>query len=142
MTYAFNNLFNEILNDTPVVFRDVYHNQGNYSLNTTQDGRKELIVNVAGHNPKLQYFDVTDRALWLLNQYGIKYTQKEQLGIMMADGLYNEATKKYWVSYDEHFQLKTNLPLIIHWADHMSTAIEGSEYKKAMGITDDYSVNF
>ena len=93
-------------------------------------------------NPKLQYFDVTDRAFWLLNQYGVKYTQKEQLGIHMADGLYNEATKKYWISYDENFQLKTNLPLIIHWADHMSTAIENSEYKKAMGITDDYSVNF
>ena len=63
MTYAFNNLFNEILNDTPVVFRDVYHNQGNYSLNTTQDGRKELIVNVAGHNPKDVDVNVTENEI-------------------------------------------------------------------------------
>ena len=35
MNYAFNNLFNELLNEAPVVFRDVYHNQGNYSINTT-----------------------------------------------------------------------------------------------------------
>jgi hypothetical protein len=26
-------------------------------------------------NPELYYMDVTDRALWLLNQYGIKYSQ-------------------------------------------------------------------
>ena len=93
-------------------------------------------------NPKLQYFDVTDRALWLLNQYGIKYTQKEQLGIMLADGLYNEATKKYLVSYNEDFNPKTHLPMIIHWADHMSTTIEQSEYKQKMGKYDNYSENF
>ena len=63
MTYAFNNLFNEILNDTPVVFRDVYHNQGNYSLNTTQDGRKELMVNVAGHNTKDVDVNVTENEI-------------------------------------------------------------------------------
>ena len=28
--------------------------------------------------------------LWLLNQYGITYTEKEMLGIMLTDGLYNE----------------------------------------------------
>ena len=50
-------------------------------------------------NPELYYMDVTDRALWLLNQYGIKYSQNEMLGIKMADGLYNEATKKYFINY-------------------------------------------
>jgi len=63
MTYAFNNLFNEILNETPVVFRDVYHNQGNYSLNTTQDGKKELMVNVAGHNPNDVDVNVTENEI-------------------------------------------------------------------------------
>ena len=43
--------------------------------------KKEFFV----HNPKLQYFDVTDK-FYLLNKYGISYTQKEQLGIMMAMG--------------------------------------------------------
>ena len=63
MTYAFNNLFNEILNEAPVVFRDVYHNQGHYSINTTQDGRKELMVNVAGHNPKDVDVNVTENEI-------------------------------------------------------------------------------
>lgn len=63
MTYSFNNLFNELLNETPVVFRDVYHNQGNYSINTTEDGRKELMVNVVGHNPKDVDVNVTENEI-------------------------------------------------------------------------------
>ena len=39
MHYTFNTLFDEILNDKPTLFRDVYHNRGNYSINTTEDGR-------------------------------------------------------------------------------------------------------
>jgi hypothetical protein len=32
--------------------------------------------------------------------------------------------------------------MIIHWADHMSTTIEQSEYKQKMGKYDNYSENF
>jgi HSP20 family molecular chaperone IbpA len=63
MTYAFNNLFDELLNESPTVFRDVYHNQGNYSINTTKDGMKELMVNVAGHNPKDVEVNVTENEI-------------------------------------------------------------------------------
>jgi HSP20 family molecular chaperone IbpA len=63
MNYTFNSLFNELLNEAPVVFRDVYHNQGNYSLNTTEDDRKELMVNVAGHNPKDIDVNVTENEI-------------------------------------------------------------------------------
>jgi hypothetical protein len=83
-------------------------------------------------NPEINYMDVTHRALWTLQQYGIQFTQKEMLGIMLADGLYNESNKKYFVSYDENFQLKTELPYLLHWADHMSCRIENSEYKNGL----------
>lgn len=63
MNYAFNNLFNELLNEAPVVFRDVYHNQGNYSINTTEDGRKELMVSVIGHEPKDVNVNVTENEI-------------------------------------------------------------------------------
>jgi len=86
------------------------------------------------HNPNLQYFDVTDRALWLLSKYGIMYSEKEMLGIMLADGLFNEARKKYWVSYSEDFQLKTQLPYIIHWADFMACRVEHSQYCQSIGV--------
>ena len=63
MTYAFNTLFDELLNEKPMVFRDVYNNQGHYSINTTEDGRKELMVNVAGHNPKDVEVNVTENEI-------------------------------------------------------------------------------
>jgi len=66
MTYSFNNLFDELLNEAPVVFRDVYHNQGNYSINTTEDGRKELVINVAGHNPKDVEVNVTENQIHVI----------------------------------------------------------------------------
>lgn len=94
----------------------------------SQDKKKEFFT----HNPALQYFDVTHRALWILNQYGIQYTQKEMLGIMLADGLYNEPNKKYLMSYSEDFSLKTELPYIIHWADHMSCRQEYIQYKSGL----------
>jgi hypothetical protein len=83
-------------------------------------------------NGELHYMDVTHRALWLLQKYGIQITQKEMLGIMLADGLYNEASKKYFISYTEEFSLKTELPYLIHWADHMSCRIESNEYKNGI----------
>ena len=83
-------------------------------------------------NGELHYMDVTHRAIWLLQKYDIPFTQKEMLGIMLADGLYNEASKKYFISYTEEFSLKTELPYLIHWADHMSCRIESSEYKNGI----------
>jgi hypothetical protein len=80
-------------------------------------------------NPELHWMDVTDRALWLLNQYGIKYTEAEMLGIKLADGLYNEATKKYFINYADGGFLKTELPYLVHWADHMSCRIELGQYQ-------------
>jgi len=84
---------------------------------------KLYIINGENH-----HMDVTHRALWLLNQYGIKYTEKEMLGIMLADGLYNEATKPYFITYREEMRLKTDLPYVLHWADHMSCRQENFHY--------------
>jgi hypothetical protein len=135
--------------DEELLFAAFHHDLGKlgdgaepYYLPQTSEWHQKNKKEFFQINPKLQYFDVTDRALWLLNQYGIKYTQKEQLGIMMADGLYNEATKKYFMSYDENFQLKTELPYLIHWADHMSCRLENTEYRKATGMMDNVSAMF
>jgi hypothetical protein len=80
-------------------------------------------------NSEIHYMDVTHRALWLLNKYGIAYTEKEMLGILLSDGLYNKANEKYLIMYTEDYELKTELPYILHWADHMSCRIEKTQYK-------------
>ena len=80
-------------------------------------------------NGENHYMDVTHRALWLLNQYGITYTEKEMLGIMLADGLYNEATHPYLIARSPEYGLKTDLPYVLHWADHMSCRQERKEWE-------------
>lgn len=80
-------------------------------------------------NPNLQYMDVTDRGLFILQEHQIPMTWKEYLGIKLADGLFNEASEKYWKSYDPQFALKTNLPRIIHHADYLATRSEYDSWK-------------
>lgn len=75
------------------------------------------------HNENIQYMKVPDRALFLLQKYGVEITQKEWLGIKLSDGLYDEGTKEYFINFVP-YGMKTNLPRIIHWADHMSSQCE------------------
>ena len=81
------------------------------------------------HNPKLQYMKVPDRGLWMLQQYGIKVTDKEYIGIKLTDGLYDEANKSYLMSYNPDWALKSNLSYVLHQADMMATHIEYDKWK-------------
>ena len=122
-----------------LLFAALHHDLGKlgdgtkpYYLPQESDWHRKNKNEIFTQNGELHYMDVTHRAVWLLNQYGITYTQKEMLGIMLADGLYNEANKKYLVAYSEDYQLKTELPYILHWADHLSCRIENSEYRNGI----------
>jgi hypothetical protein len=80
------------------------------------------------HNEAIQYMKVPDRAVFLLQSHGIQVTEAEYLAIKLSDGMYsdgNEAYLKNWTPYS----MKTNLPYIIHWADHMATTIERDKSK-------------
>jgi hypothetical protein len=74
-------------------------------------------------NEHLQYMKVPDRALMVLQSYGIKLTQKEWLGVKLSDGIYDDGAKSYLINYAP-YAMKTSLPRIIHWADHMSSQSE------------------
>ena len=81
------------------------------------------------HNPKLSYMKVPDRGLWMLQQFGIKVTDKEYIGIKLTDGLYDEANKSYYISYNPDWKLKSNLSYVLHQADMMATHIEYDKWK-------------
>ena len=122
-----------------LLFAALHHDLGKlgdlgkpYYVEQESDWHRKNQGSLFKQNPNINYFDVTHRALWLLQEYDIKFTQKEMLGIMLADGLYNKGNEKYFISYDENFQLKTELPYLLHWADHMSCRIENSEYKNGI----------
>jgi len=82
------------------------------------------------HNPNLQYMTVTDRALFLLQHFGINMTENEYLGLKLTDGLYEESNKSYYIGYSPERALRTNIAYILHQADMMATHIEYDEWKR------------
>ena len=78
------------------------------------------------YNDNIQYMTVTDRALYLLQKFNIKVTEKEWLAIKMSDGLYDDGNKAYYKPFQK-YAMKTNLPYVIHWADHMACTAERDE---------------
>ena len=75
-------------------------------------------------NTELSYLTHTDRTFFLLNKYGIQYSENEYFGIKLTDGMYDEDNIKYYKVFDVSKYLKSNIQYILHWADHMSTTIE------------------
>jgi hypothetical protein len=75
------------------------------------------------HNEHIQYMKVTDRALYMLQKCGIEMTEKEWLAIKLSDGIYDEGNVAYYKNFSV-YPMKTNLPYIIHWADHMASMAE------------------
>ena len=74
--------------------------------------------------------DVTDRALYILQQHQIVCTWKETLAIKLSDGLYHEAASSYLKSYNPDNELKTNLPRVIHAGDYLACRSEYDAWKR------------
>jgi hypothetical protein len=95
-----------------------------YYIENTSEWHKKNQGKVYNINPILDNMTVTDRALFLLQSNNIKVDTTEWLGIKCSDGMHDESNKFYLHNYDESKQMRTNLPLIIHWADNMSCMAE------------------
>lgn len=80
-------------------------------------------------NPDIQFMRVPDRALYLLQKYGVTYNTKEMLAIKLSDGLYDDSAKDYYKNYDVEKGLKTSLPYVIHVADLLACRAEHDEWK-------------
>ena len=74
-------------------------------------------------NENIQYMKVPERGLMMLQKYGVPVTEAEWISIKLSDGLYDEGNKSYLMNYSP-YAMKTNLPYIIHWADHMACSME------------------
>ena len=119
--------------DEEMIFSAMHHDLGkcgdpefgDYYLPQTENWKSKK-GEIYKLNPNLPYMDVTDRALYLLQKYGITCTWKEYISIKISDGIYNEANKKYLIQYNPDLILKTILPKIIHMADYLSCFTEYS----------------
>jgi hypothetical protein len=84
------------------------------------------------YNDKIANFmSVPDRSIWLLNQYSVKLSEQEYLGIKLHDGLYEEGNGQYLKPYSKDRTMSTALPIIIHQADMMASRIEYEMWKSS-----------
>jgi hypothetical protein len=56
------------------------------------------------NNPELQFMTPPDRGIWILNQFGIKMTMMEMIGIKLTDGMYDEGNIQYLKAYAPEFR--------------------------------------
>jgi len=114
-----------------VVFAAMFHDLGklgnledDYYVPNTDEWRAKKLQEHYNHNPAIHYMTVTDRAIWILNQFNITMSESEYLGVRLADGLYNEQNTSYYMEGAEWKAMKTNLPLIISFADNTAARQE------------------
>jgi hypothetical protein len=50
----------------------------------------------------------------------------------LADGMYADGNSKYLMNHDP-YPMKSALPYLVHWADHMATVVE----KTAMRVQEE-----
>ena len=81
-------------------------------------------------NDKLAFASVPDRGLYMLQSHGIQYSFNEMIAIQTHDGLYDEANKKYLISFIPENKFRNPLPIILHQADMMAAYIE---FRREMG---------
>ena len=125
--------------DEELVFAALFHDLGKvgdldmeYYIPQEDQWRRSKLHELYTLNPQLDYMDVSDRAVFLLMHFNIACSNKEFLALRLADGLYNEANKKYYISYGTDTALKTNLPFIIHGADFMAMTSERDLWKRTL----------
>ena len=96
-------------------------------LPQTNKWRQENLGEDYEFNTKMPFASVPDRSLFLLQSHGISYTFNEMVAIQTHDGLYDEANKKYLMSFSPETKPRTSLPFILHQADLMAARIEFEE---------------
>ena len=77
----------------------------------------------------LNFMTVTDRAIYLLNHFGITMSENEYLALRLTDGMYEEANKTYLMQYLDENKVKSNLSILLHQADMLASRIEYENWK-------------
>ena len=119
-----------------MIFATLHHDLGkvgddemDYYIPNESEWHRKNQGKIYTPNPKLQYMNVSDRSLWLLQKFDVKLNQTEYIGLKLADGLYEEGNKQYFISFTPDFELQTNLPYIIHQADMLASKTERDNWK-------------
>ena len=119
-----------------LVFAALHHDLGkvgdleqDYYVPNESDWHRKNQGLIYKHNEDLQFMTVTDRAIFILNHFGINMSEWEYIGLRLTDGMYEEANKNYYVGYQPSRALKSNIAYVLHQADMMATHIEYDVWK-------------
>lgn len=103
---------------------------GEYYVPNQSDWHRTNQGTIYNINPEVTWMNVTDRTHYLLQSEGIKVSRNEYIGIHLTDGMYEEKNKGYLVSFDKNFQLRFNMPIILHHADMLALHAERDAWRK------------
>jgi hypothetical protein len=95
----------------------------------TSDWHRKNQNKMYRHNENIPFTMVPDLSIWLLQKYDIKMSWNEYQAIKIHDGMYDDANKPYYVARSAQAKLKTNLPILLHHADHMAAQIEFERWR-------------
>ena len=101
----------------------------------TSDWHRKNQNKMYKHNENIPFTMVPDLSIWLLQEYGVKLSWNEYQAIKIHDGMYDEANKPYFVARSAQAKLKTNLPILLHHADHMAAQIEYERWRNRDNTT-------
>jgi hypothetical protein len=123
--------------DEELAFATIHHDLGKlgddkfeYFIPETSAWHRDNLGSIFKMNPDIQFMHVPDRALYMLNHYGVDMTQAEWLGIKLSDGAYDETARSYLIQFQRDKAMKYSLPYFVHWADHFSTVLEKNVWKQ------------
>ena len=128
--------------DEELVFAALFHDLGkigdgekpNY-LPQTDKWRQDKLSEMYSNNSELDFMLIPDRSLYILQKFGIKVSQKEFLGIRLHDGVFDEANKAYFFSYQESSRQKTSIISVLHSADFLASKVEYDIWKSNGGTS-------
>jgi hypothetical protein len=114
-----------------LIFAALFHDLGKLGnglapgyLPQTDNWRKDKLGEIYTPNPEIDFMLVPDRSLFLLQRYGVPVSQNEYIAIRVHDGVYDEANKAYYISYQESARFKSSIAYILHSADLFASKIE------------------
>ena len=120
-----------------LVFAALNHDLGkvgdmehDYYIPNPSEWHRKNLGKLYKFNPELDYMSVPERSLFLLSQNDIKYSYNEAMAIRLHDGLYDDANVQYLKTFNTDKEIKSNLPTILHHADHMASRIEHDSVEK------------
>jgi hypothetical protein len=95
----------------------------------SSDWHRKNMGRMYKHNENIPFAMVPDLSIWLLQEFDIKMSWTEYQSIKIHDGMYDDANKPYFVARSAQAKLKTNLPVLLHHADHMAAQIEYERWR-------------